>query len=109
MTPVAICRMLEMQAVCRAFSRAWAKTGKRIAARIAIIAMTTSNSIKVKPRCGARTLRGFVRYLTVVPPHGFGSVAFRPHRLLQKIENAITYRRERSNPESPVPAPTDGP
>jgi len=28
---------------------AWAKTGKRIAARIAIIAITTSNSMSVKP------------------------------------------------------------
>jgi hypothetical protein len=37
------------QVVCRAFSRALAKTGKRIAARMAIIAITTSNSIKVKP------------------------------------------------------------
>ncbi|MBM3497413.1 MAG: hypothetical protein FJX74_01975, partial [Armatimonadetes bacterium] len=34
----------------RAFSRARAKTGNRIAARMAMIAMTTSNSISVKPR-----------------------------------------------------------
>jgi hypothetical protein len=34
----------------RAFSRALANTGNRIEARIAIMAMTTSNSIKVKPR-----------------------------------------------------------
>src|SRR5207247_5661155 len=33
-----------------ALSRAWAKTGKRIAARIAMIAMTTSSSIRVKAR-----------------------------------------------------------
>src|SRR5881396_3644962 len=42
-----ICLLLERQVVARAFSRACAKTGKRIAARIAIIAMTTSNSISV--------------------------------------------------------------
>src|SRR5438105_4376647 len=42
--------MLLRQEVFRACSRAWAKTGKRIAARIAMIAITTSNSIKVKPR-----------------------------------------------------------
>src|SRR5436190_23480238 len=36
----------------RAFSRARAKTGKRMAARIAMIAMTTSSSIRVKPDRG---------------------------------------------------------
>jgi hypothetical protein len=41
---------LERQVVVRAFSRAWANTGKRIAARIAIMAMTTRSSIKVKAR-----------------------------------------------------------
>src|SRR6266852_2372685 len=48
---VPICRWFERQAVCRAFSRAWAKTGNKMAASIAIIAITTSNSIKVKPTC----------------------------------------------------------
>src|SRR5262245_40245621 len=38
-----------MHAVCRAFSRARANTGKRMAARIAIMAMTTSSSISVNP------------------------------------------------------------
>src|SRR5215204_3689004 len=33
----------------RALSRAWAKTGKRMAARTAMIAITTSSSIRVKP------------------------------------------------------------
>src|SRR5437870_4227204 len=41
--------MLLRQLVFRACSRAWAKTGKRIAARMAMMAMTTSNSIRVKP------------------------------------------------------------
>jgi hypothetical protein len=41
--------MFEAQDVCRAFSRTFAKTGKRMAARMAIIAITTSNSINVKP------------------------------------------------------------
>src|SRR5437764_226883 len=40
--------MLETQVVIRAFSRACAKTGKRIAAKMAIIAITTSSSIRVK-------------------------------------------------------------
>src|SRR5437660_1732956 len=46
--------MLEMQADIRARSRAWAKTGKRIAARMAIIAITTSSSISVKARLRVR-------------------------------------------------------
>src|SRR6266540_7273962 len=48
--PRLICFMFERQLVCRAFSRAWAKTGKRIAASIAMIAMTTRSSISVNPR-----------------------------------------------------------
>ena len=43
-----ICLVLERQAVERAFSRADAKTGKRIAASTAIMAITTSSSISVK-------------------------------------------------------------
>ena len=43
------CFRLERQLVLRAFSRARANTGKRIAAKMAIIAITTSSSIKVKP------------------------------------------------------------
>jgi len=38
-----------MQLARRAFSLALAKTGNKIAARIDIIAITTSSSIKVKP------------------------------------------------------------
>ena len=49
-----ICFMLERQVACRAFSRACANTGNRMAARIAIMAITTSNSIRVK---AFRTLR----------------------------------------------------
>src|SRR5438128_1711472 len=55
-----ICRMFERQEAERAFSRACAKTGKRIAARMAIIAMTTSSSISVKPgRLERRNGRAF--------------------------------------------------
>jgi len=42
--------MFDRHEACRAFSRALAKTGNKIAARIAIIAITTSNSMRVKPR-----------------------------------------------------------
>src|SRR5436190_125280 len=45
-----ICFRLEMQLVVRAFSRTWANTGKRIAARMAIMAITTSNSVRENVR-----------------------------------------------------------
>ena len=38
-----------MQAVCRAFSLAFPNAGNNMPASIAIIAITTSNSINVKP------------------------------------------------------------
>ena len=53
----AICLQLERQAACRAFSRAWAKTGNRIAARMAMMAMTTRSSISVNPRRRGPELR----------------------------------------------------
>src|SRR5437016_183821 len=49
MVAVPTCFVLLRQEIARAFSRAWANTGKRIAARIAMIAITTSSSIRVKP------------------------------------------------------------
>src|SRR5688572_24511193 len=52
-------RVLERQLVARALSRAWAKTGKRMAARMAMIAITTSSSISVKPRRRWGNSRGF--------------------------------------------------
>jgi len=45
-----ICLRLLRQAMERAFSRACANTGKRIAAKMAMIAITTSSSIKVNAR-----------------------------------------------------------
>src|SRR2546421_1349978 len=50
MSAVPICRPLDRQEIARAFSRAWTKTGNRIAVRIAMMAMTTSSSIRVKAR-----------------------------------------------------------
>src|SRR5262245_28703461 len=41
--------MLLAHTVLRAWARARAKTGKRIAARIAMMAITTRSSIRVKP------------------------------------------------------------
>src|SRR5438067_347892 len=54
---VLICFMLERQEMVRAFSRAWANTGKRMAARMAMMAITTSSSMSVKPRGEALGLR----------------------------------------------------
>src|SRR5258708_2198578 len=44
------CLRFDWQVACRAFSRACAKTGKRIAARIAIMAITTRSSMRGKAR-----------------------------------------------------------
>ena len=44
------CFVLFMQLIAQAFCFALLKAGNNIAARIAIMAMTTSNSINVKPR-----------------------------------------------------------
>jgi len=41
--------MLERHEVALAFSRAWLKTGNSIAAKIAMIAITTRSSMSVKP------------------------------------------------------------
>src|SRR6266508_3723151 len=42
-----ICFRFEEQTACRAFSRAWANTGNRMAARMAMMAITTSSSMRV--------------------------------------------------------------
>jgi hypothetical protein len=56
--------MLFKHAACLAFSLAWLNTGKRMAARMAIIAMTTSNSISVKPnRANRKWRRMFIALL----------------------------------------------
>src|SRR5260370_25275041 len=60
---------LLVQEVWRAFSGACAKTGKRIAARMAIIAMTTRSSIKVKAR-----QRGNNRRIIASPFQGSGTL-----------------------------------
>jgi hypothetical protein len=48
---VNICFSLLMQLMDLAFALARDKAGSNNAARIAIMAMTTSNSMSVKPRC----------------------------------------------------------
>src|SRR5579872_1392088 len=48
----AIWRTLDTQLAARAFSRAWANTGNRMAARIAIMAITTRSSISVNALFG---------------------------------------------------------
>jgi hypothetical protein len=46
-----ICFSFEAQVICRAFSRAEAKTGNKTPANMAIIAITTNNSINVNAFC----------------------------------------------------------
>src|SRR6266849_4425941 len=75
------CLALERQDACRAFSRACANTGNRMAARIAMIAMTTRSSIKVKAR---RLL-----CLIPVPSRTAGTAP-------GKDEYEVTIRRERA-------------
>jgi len=76
-------RTLLLQVAWRAFSRALAKTGKRIEARIAIIAMTTSNSISVKPRFIEERIRCLLskltEYLRCLRQHNHGHQS-QPHR-----------------------------
>jgi hypothetical protein len=48
-------RMLERHVACRAFSRACEKTGNSIAARMAIMAITTRSSMRVKALLEQRT------------------------------------------------------
>jgi hypothetical protein len=62
MVAVAYCLVFERQLEDLALSLARAKTGKRMAARIAIMAMTTRSSMSVKP------LRRDVRAEMVTPP-----------------------------------------
>ena len=49
------CLTVLMQVMARAFSRAWFKAGSSIAARIAMIAITTRSSISVKRIAAAGT------------------------------------------------------
>src|SRR5207249_10699648 len=62
--------MFDMQAAIRAFSRACAKTGKRIAARMAIIAITTRSSISVKPLLRTLSLLSSRRWPACLPGAG---------------------------------------
>ena len=55
------CLILLKQLVCLAFSRALLRTGRSIAARIAMIAITINNSINVKPRLP-------LQYFMALPP-----------------------------------------
>src|SRR5205823_1186792 len=55
------CFRLLVHEMERAFSRAWAKTGKRMAARMAMMAITTSSSIRVK--AGLRFMVGITSCL----------------------------------------------
>src|SRR5687767_3931063 len=93
-----ICLALERQEICRAFSRACAKTGNRMAARIAMIAMTTRSSIRVKARlciCSFLLWRGVPRPVVVGPesqetPGADGDETGLALHLLQKYCEPVT-------------------
>src|SRR5579884_594996 len=76
---VPICRKLLRQEMARAFSRACAKTGKRMAARMAMIAMTTSSSMSVKPPPEVRFM-SYLSFFGVLPPLGRVWALFQPGR-----------------------------
>src|SRR5438445_967338 len=67
------CLQLLRQVVWRAESRAWAKTGNRIAAKMAMMAMTTRSSMRVKPH---RARSGPDRVnVSLLPGHAGGAEA----------------------------------
>src|SRR5689334_4335913 len=75
--PSVTCLVLFMQEMAWALILAFDNAGRSMAARIAIIAMTTSNSIKVKP------FRPFVRFVTFIldatetlSPRGIGQLCY---------------------------------
>src|SRR5687768_15327863 len=99
-----ICFMLLRQEAARAFSRAWAKTGNRMAARIAIIAITTSNSISVKPlrfimpspSCawpGGRRPPDFSERLGRAPAHYRAGPLFKGSRIFRPVSGNNARRR----------------
>ena len=59
MNEVPICFRLDREAMLLALALAWAKTGKRMAARIAMMAITTRSSIRVN------ALRACLKVMTV--------------------------------------------
>src|SRR4051812_20763080 len=71
------CRMLLLHATRLAFSLALASTGRSIAARIAMIAITTSNSINVKPEFRPRDMTVEL-VSTSITSHKFQSKGFSP-------------------------------
>src|SRR5438874_9130136 len=97
------CLMLERQEAVRAFSRACANTGKRIAARIAMIAMTTRSSISVN----ARFLYDMMRALlerereTNAKTTGKSFGAARSRYLSPQLDN--TAHEGRTDPQSSPP------
>src|SRR5437763_1317998 len=89
-----IWRVLEMQTVWRACSRAWAKTGKRMAARIAMMAMTTSSSMSVKADAAIRRAECMVLLLVSAARRGEEMPPVRAGPLARgKDPNTQTCRR----------------
>src|SRR5438445_170871 len=95
---VPICLRLFRQADLRAASRALAKTGKRMAARMAMMAMTTSSSISVKPRFRTRDLlsgergrlpKGFLKFTPQSDPFAQPFPRFRLHLRVELVRGVV--------------------
>src|SRR5262249_35292460 len=77
----------------RALSRAWAKTGNRIAAKMAMIAITTSSSISVKPKRRCLIFLPFQKLAAAGAARGAGRQLFSDgpwlyrHNFLRKYPN----------------------
>src|SRR5437773_3457088 len=87
------CLAFERQDAWRAFSRAAAKTGKRIAARMAIIAITTSSSTRVKPAVAPRVEPQRIeclRYIDGGPPVLLEATAASPEAMYLRLKKNAT-------------------
>src|SRR6266851_10018936 len=90
-----ICFRLLRHMIVRAFSLAWLSAGSNRAARIEMIAMTTSNSISVKAPCfGWR--RGLGR--ETLPEAGRQTTAARRLRLIRGLYHRRHFKQEKIAP-----------
>src|SRR4030095_15874420 len=101
-TPRPICLLLLRQVVCCAFVFALASAGRSIAARIAMIAITTRSSISVKaPRSRGYLFRGVMAYecLPTAPKFGGRHLGLRQSnrwpRERQNVIHSVLYSLRR--------------
>jgi hypothetical protein len=98
--------MFDEQDDCRAFSRALAKTGKRMAARMAMIAITTNSSISVKALRDDFVLTGYLHRSgskSPFPSHRVKSASFS-----QEVDNTSRSGRSLAGPPESCGPVADG-